>query len=1252
MMLLAAVGMNAQSWAEPEIPTEGSEPTSGRVYRVKNVEEGLCLGYGTVWFGWNTTAMLVDPEAQDPLSFTLTEEFDAEGASLGWTFKNFDGPWPNQYVFVSGNGIEGFAMHVDNPTDVHRYFELLKQENGNYHIRVAAQVDTYGQSAVEDWESKCWGWGGYEDATGQNFAVYASVKPEDGFFCDWQFIDMTVYQAKLELYNLTITVDEEGLNVDYEQFAEAYNGNDIDALNAAVQSLKELISTARAYAILEFGEDGVNPPSRENPADATSLIVNNDFSLGNSNGWTCTFVSGTNATNVGYQGASYTNGDVQISQFIEAWAQNGTKFNENVNFSVIGDGELSQTMYSLPAGLYKFTVDCIAVQQYVGSENPVKGVQLFATGGELEEYKEIATGNGLPEHYEITFVSTGGDVKLGLRTVNATANWIAADNFTLTYYGEVNDDPEKIILDQHIADLDEKYGDMEDVRANSAVKENYQSVRDAAANATEDYATHTAALTEAAAALDASIADYVRLKSIYDKWDAKREYLDGTENFGEVASELADVLAPIEEGYNNGTYTAEDIDALEEEMSRIFAESIGKYVQPGDDLTFLLQNPGFEYDNSGWEVSNYDGTGSISAGNHRWGGQNIILPEGFIKEGGEEVMAQETLVSGCNEIWRGAFKYQQTIVNMPAGLYTLSCKGFQRNEDNQSDTSVPAAAAELFAITADGGIQTQKFANIFGDCSETMLYNGTSEGDYGVAYGGGVGTETDLNTAGPANGMYYPNGMCGASAHFAAGYYKQEFNFFLTEMSNVIVGARCQADYYWTLFDDFQIVYKGSGASVYAELIQKYIDQADAMPDQEDPETGNVLTQEALNNLEAAIENGNAVIDKGENATEEECRAAIAQLQAAIDAATTTMQLTSKLHNTWALYHDYRMDEIESSDVAFGALLDEIDACFNGEGFESDAEVEAYMQKIPEAFTKYVQFDHLTTATEEEPADITDVIYNPNGVSYTEVNESGNYVGVGAEGWDWDTSLSAPGYGADGGEAPDGERSFIEFYQATFDYHQTIRGLAPGYYVVGVQGFYRDGSVARIDSCMNHVEGYEERKVVELYANDAVTSLLPITADIQAYTDFVLNVDGGPTDKSALITVVGEEENQELYIPNMVSVASRAFYADVYHNYLQFEVKEGQNEVTIGIRKSDNQNVAADPENGIEAVAYGDWTMIDTWTLKYLGTNAPTQDQTTAIMGVETSAPVAAAIFNLAGQRVAKAQKGIYIINGKKVVIK
>ena len=65
-----------------------------------------------------------------------------------------------------------------------------------------------------------------------------------------------------------------------------------------------------------------------------------------------------------------------------------------------------------------------------------------------------------------------------------------------------------------------------------------------------------------------------------------------------------------------------------------------------------------------------------------------------------------------------------------------------------------------------------------------------------------------------------------------------------------------------------------------------------------------------------------------------------------------------------------------------------------------------------------------------------------------------------------------------------------------------------------------------------------------------------------------------------------------------------------------------------------------------------DWTMFDTWRLEYLGTTTPAVDPTTDIQGVEIETPTKVAIYNLAGQRVSKATKGIYIINGKKVLVK
>lgn len=60
------------------------------------------------------------------------------------------------------------------------------------------------------------------------------------------------------------------------------------------------------------------------------------------------------------------------------------------------------------------------------------------------------------------------------------------------------------------------------------------------------------------------------------------------------------------------------------------------------------------------------------------------------------------------------------------------------------------------------------------------------------------------------------------------------------------------------------------------------------------------------------------------------------------------------------------------------------------------------------------------------------------------------------------------------------------------------------------------------------------------------------------------------------------------------------------------------------------------------------WMAADNFTLFYIGSVAPD-----AIEGVEAAKATApAAIYNIAGQRVVKAVKGLYIINGKKVMVK
>ena len=161
----------------------------------------------------------------------------------------------------------------------------------------------------------------------------------------------------------------------------------------------------------------------ENPLELTSLIVNPDFAMGNS-GWTCNI---NPISNLGYQGASYSNGDVAISQFIEGWRSEG----------YMGDGTIEQSLSALPAGVYVLGADIIANDQNSSKAN-TKGLYLFASeDGGKKVSLEVATENGKPEHFEIVFkketaVST---ITIGVEAHNAKANWIAADNFTLIYYG-------------------------------------------------------------------------------------------------------------------------------------------------------------------------------------------------------------------------------------------------------------------------------------------------------------------------------------------------------------------------------------------------------------------------------------------------------------------------------------------------------------------------------------------------------------------------------------------------------------------------------------------------------------------------------------------------------------------------------------------------------------------------------------------------------------------------------------------------
>lgn len=307
----------------------------------------------------------------------------------------------------------------------------------------------------------------------------------------------------------------------------------------------------------------------------------------------------------------------------------------------------------------------------------------------------------------------------------------------------------------------------------------------------------------------------------------------------------------------------------------------------------------------------------------------------------------------------------------------------------------------------------------------------------------------------------------------------------------------------------------------------------------------------------------------------------------------------------------------------------------------------------------------IENATLENAIDITAIVQNPK---YDE----------GSKGWDGAITVDANLHNA-------------ERYNTKFNVSQTIKSLPAGCYKVVVQSFYRDGgSAGNTTSGVYYnwnVAAAEDtafwtNRNVELYTSTSngekvsyIQSLAAVKYETPS-TDRILdrldetNVEqvidpiteeplkdenGNPiwtapdtiwyTYKDSIITwqldqrvyIVDEETSDTTavyYYPNSMTGANARFNKspEAYLNEVYAWVEEG-GALTFGIRKDKEIS--------------NDWCIFDNWKLFYLGTEPPT-----AIAEVNVNKPAMTGIYNLSGQQMKNAQKGLNIIDGKKVFIK
>ena len=184
---------------------------------------------------------------------------------------------------------------------------------------------------------------------------------------------------------------------------------------------------------------------------------------------------------------------------------------------------------------------------------------------------------------------------------------------------------------------------------------------------------------------------------------------------------------------------------------------------------------------------------------------------------------------------------------------------------------------------------------------------------------------------------------------------------------------------------------------------------------------------------------------------------------------------------------------------------------------------------------------------------------------------------------------------------------------APLDIYQELSGIPNGYYVVEVQGFYRDNVDPNV-TADRRAAGTEQLRA-SLYAG---VYSVPLKSILDGATAEQLN--------AGIQTSYG-------WVPNSMDETASYFAQGFYINKVDAWVTDGT--LRIGIRK----------ETGEE----GDWVIFDNFRLTYYGTEAPAGITPSTLDAHPTI------IYDLLGRRVLTTdnlKSGIYIINGKKEIIK
>ena len=1129
---------------------------------------------------WGTQAAV---NATSAFSTILTSYADEANDAEYWRIFLVESK--NKKYLFNNDGAYCFT-DLNNQDVATSYWTITQDANKIVHIQ-SYIYGTYGESLAGKYFGYCPSRADIDHSgndLGTHIAVWGDVDPnEEDAHIDWLIFTKATFDAwnatnsvKLQLLNLINTAEEIG--VDVSSAVAVLNNN-----SATVEQVEDAITALKTKIV----ESMAGEASEENPVDVTSVfIVNPDFTGKSTSGWTLTgsyaktqdnsphYIQDDEGTNTDEIGLDSSPGG-----WLEFWKSGG----------IDADQDAHQVINDLPAGQYRLQLDGIGL-----------GGQLYAITNGIEQTAPL--GRYL-QHVNFDFLHVGGDLTFGFKfTPTESVAWVAVDNFRLFYLGE-GDNPMLIILKNAMNTVEPYYLQTTDDAFSSALYDELSTVYANAQTLIETSSTDEEASKAAIDAINdvrtrilAESASYEKMRVLVEMTAENdvEKYLARSKKDGDGYEKLCTTIETLVEGFqdklNDRSYNSEainaDIEAYNQAIkdgmavvrSEIKAEldaavASGKALDENLDITDLFEGMEIVYSSSARNYPNLPDT--------LW--QNATGTTDFKTQ------------YGTAEVWNATSFDIYREVSLPKGKYTVTANAFYREASSSSNY------ANYMADAITG------YSYIYAGNNQTLLYNManlvTSEevsGWYNIA-----GEDEEP--------LYQPNSQQAAHGAFnTEPYATQTLNTVSTVLSDAGTlrfgfksGEGLQDDQ-WTVWENVRIYYNIATASDYNPELAQLIERANEIS-----MDGAGGVQAALEKLEKATADGDKALDSNDTNTKS---AAITQLVEAINYAEKGAELAQEITELFTTYQEKFSDpenDIVSNYDAFPALLETIDAAVLVEEFESNEQIQGWIDSLPIEWTRYLLgWDELDNATAENPVDLSMMLVN---TTFDNNDKAG-----------WTVEAESVG-----GTDADG---CIEFWQSSpFDIYQTLVELRPGVYRLSVNALYRAGSSEDETGAVNAADsipvnemylyaGTEQVKVVQWsdFERGALTGTLALNQEEYpelAGTDYAL---ADATDFCA---------------PNTRSAFQTFIQAGRYMNELTFEYREGQGEIRLGIRKT-------------QAVG-NDWAPIDNFCLEYLGADP------NGIRGINAGTNNAGnAIYNLAGQKVTRMQKGIYVVNGQKVAVK